>query len=299
MHLQLWAPKIACNNLSVADVRTLTPSLRAAHDKALAAGMTVPTSVSNSLLRLEGAAGALDGATVEESTAAPEVSVARVALASAWRGVFGQLELWEKIDRPSGATAAATLRGKVFPRSKPLAFLTGKTRAVWLRSGELLDLFRAHGGVRLFESRASAAAYQQLLDAHEACRRAIGLSGSLRPARIRVNQRDVLQEVVPALTDYVTRVHTITCPSCPGTEDITAKLLAPLAAVAPVRLGGTGGKNAKKTDAPADGKATTPRAAKKKVSAPKDAVAAPTEAEKLADAPIAAANDAAPQAIAS
>jgi hypothetical protein len=286
MHLQLWAPKIACNNLSVADVRTLTPSLRAAHDKALAAGMTVPTSVSNSLLRLEGAAGALDGATVEESTAAPEVSVARVALASAWRGVFGQLELWEKIDRPSGATAAATLRGKVFPRSKPLAFLTGKTRAVWLRSG-------------LFESRASAAAYQQLLDAHEACRRAIGLSGSLRPARIRVNQRDVLQEVVPALTDYVTRVHTITCPSCPGTEDITAKLLAPLAAVAPVRLGGTGGKNAKKTDAPADGKATTPRAAKKKVSAPKDAVAAPTEAEKLADAPIAAANDAAPQAIAS
>lgn len=282
MYLHLWTPKVACNNLSVTDVRALTPALRAAHDKALAAGAAVPTSVSNSLLRLEREAAAFNVAAPEpDAVAAPDVNLARAALASAWRTASAQLDVWVKIDKASNATEAETLRGRVLAGAKPLAFLSGKVRAVWVRSGEVLDLLRAHGGARLFEARGGAAAYQQLAAAHDACGRAIGISGSLRPARARVNQRAVLQDVTAALCDYVTRARTVTCPDCPGTEAVTGRLLAPLAAVAPVRKGA---KPAKKTDAAeGDAKKATPRAAK-------DA-AAPAAAPP--------ANDAAPQAVAS
>jgi len=282
MYLHLWTPKVACNNLSVTDVRALTPALRAAHDKALAAGAAVPTSVSNSLLRLEREAAAFEvAAPTPDAADAPDVNQARSALASAWRTASAQLDVWVKIDKVSKATETEALRGKVFVGAKALAFLSGKVRAVWVRSGEVLDVLRAHGGERLFEARGGAAAYQQLAAAHEACGRAIGISGSLRPARARVNQRAVLQDVSAALCDYVTRARTITCPDCPGTEAVTARLLAPLAAVAPVRKGT---KAAKKTDgaAESDAKKATPQAAKD----PAAPVAPP-------------ANDAAPQAVAS
>lgn len=290
MYLHLWTPKVACNNLSVTDVRALTPALRAAHDKALAAGAAVPTSVSNSLLRLEREAAAFDVAAPEPDAAdAPDVNLTRAALVSAWRTASAQLDVWVKIDKATKATEAEALRGRVFAGAKPLAFLGGKVRPVWVRSGEVLDLLRAHGGARLFEARGGGAAYQQLAAAHDACGRAIGISGSLRPARARVNQRAVLQDVTAALCDYVTRARTITCPDCPGTEAITGRLLAPLAAVAPVRKGA---KPAKKTDGAAEGdaKKATPRAAKDA------ATPAPAPAAPAAPPP---ANDAAPQAVAS
>ena len=130
MYLHLWTPKVACNNLSVTDVRALTPALRAAHDKALAAGAAVPTSVSNSLLRLEREAAAFDVAAPEpDAVAAPDVNLARAALASAWRTASAQLDVWVKIDKASNATEAETLRGRVLAGAKPLAFLSGKVRA--------------------------------------------------------------------------------------------------------------------------------------------------------------------------
>jgi len=288
MSLSLWKPVIPCNNLSVADVRTVTPALRDAHDKARAGGVTVPTTVTNSLRRLEAAAAVFDGdASAIPGTAAapaPDPNAARSTLAGMWRAVYTQLGVWAKVDEATGATGAAALRDAVFSPAKALNFMSGKVRAVWLRSGEVLDTMREKGAEALFEARGGGALFAQLVAAHEAGGRSFGIKGSLRPKAARVNQRDALRGASVALCDYAARVQAMACPDCPGSDAVAARLLAPLDAVAPVRKGGRSGKTSAK--AAEDAKTPTPRAAKEvSPDAPKAPSAQP-------------ANDAAPQAIA-
>ena len=287
MSLSLWKPTIPCNNLSVADVRTLTPALRDAHDKARAGGVTVPTTVSNSLRRLEAAAAVFDGDAPDAPPApnapAPDPNAARSTLAGMWRAVHTQLGVWAKVDEATGATGAAALRDAVFGTSKPLGFMSGKVRAVWLRSGEVLDALREKGGEALFEARGGGALFAQLVTAQEASGRSFGIKGSLRPKAARVNQRDALRGASLAVCDYAARVQAMACPDCPGTDAVAARLLAPLDAVAPVRKGGRGRKASPK--GADDARKALPLMATKTPEAPKAPDAAP-------------ANDAAPHDIA-
>lgn len=132
-------------------------------------------------------------------------------------------------------------------------------RAVWLRSGEVLDTMRRGGRRVLFEARGGGALFAQLVAAHEAGGRLFGIKGSLRPKAARVNQRDALRGASVALCDYA-RVQAMACPDCPGSDAVAARLLAPLDAVAPARKGGRSGKTSAK--AAEDAKMLTPRAAK-------------------------------------
>ncbi|WP_437664460.1 hypothetical protein [Sorangium sp. So ce1182] len=193
----------------------------------------LPDAIGRSRGRLAAAVAALEALTRPRGGDPVETKTKPKAdrvIDNAWSATFDWLSGWCKLppERSPGLDEANELFKLLYPDG--LSFTRLPYKLEWKESKARLDAIRGARHERTFKKLGGESFLAHLEEAHEAYGRALHITAPKPESAPAGDVRGAFLATLAALRDYATRVAAHADPDVPGSEEVSAALLAPLAA---------------------------------------------------------------------
>ncbi|WP_437950692.1 hypothetical protein WME98_07640 [Sorangium sp. So ce296] len=193
----------------------------------------LPEAIGRSKGRLAAAVATLEALTRPQGGDPVETKTKPKAdrlLDNAWSGTFDWLGGWCKLppERNPSLDEAKELFKLLYPDG--LSFTRLPYKLEWKESKARLDAIRGARHERTFKKLGGEAFLAHLEEAHEAYGRALHITAPKPESAPTGDVRAAFLATLAALRDYAARVAAHADPDVPGSEEVSAALLAPLAA---------------------------------------------------------------------
>lgn len=204
----------------------------------------LPDAIGRSKGRLAAAVATLEALTRPQAGDPVETKTkpkADRALDNAWSATLDWLSGWCKLppERNPHLDEAKELFKLLYPDG--LSFTRLPYKLEWKESKARLDAIREERHDRTFKKLGGEVFLAHLEEAHEAYGRALHITAPKPESAPTGDVRSAFLATLAALRDYVTRVAAHADPDIPGSEEVSAALLAPLATWQPRPSGSPGG----------------------------------------------------------
>ncbi|WP_434042206.1 MULTISPECIES: hypothetical protein [Sorangium] len=204
----------------------------------------LPEAIGRSRARLVAAVAALEALTRPQGGDPAETRTKPKAdrlLDNAWSATFDWVGGWCKLppERNPGLDEAKELFKLLFPDG--LSFTRLPYKLEWKESKARLDAIRGARHDRTFKKLGGEGFLAHLEEAHEAYGRALHITAPKPESAPTGDVRGAFLATLAALRDYATRVAAHADPDVPGSEAVSAALLAPLATWESRPVGPNGG----------------------------------------------------------
>ncbi len=201
----------------------------------LAEVIEVPASAQPSLGRLRGTVEALGtalAAVAPRQGYGPEVMAADNTVDGCWSGMYHWLDGWRRLPGgPESGQAEAVLQD-IFPTG--IAFIQMTYMQQWSESEQRIRRLFKLGHDQTVLSLGGERFLTRLQAAHAAYGEALGITAAGEaPAVNEAARREPLLAFLRALREYVLKVAAYADPEIPGSDDLVARLLAPLTELQP------------------------------------------------------------------
>ncbi|XXX73848.1 hypothetical protein WMF30_40000 [Sorangium sp. So ce134] len=189
---------------------------------------------------------------------------------NAWSATFDWLAGWCKLppERNPSLDEAKALFKLLYPDG--LSFTRLPYKLEWKESKARLDAIRGARHDRTFKKLGGETFLAHMEEAHEAYGRALHITAPKPESAPAGDVRAAFLATLAALRDYAARVAAHADPDVPGSEDVSAALLAPLAAWESRPAGSNGGASdgPEAAEAPAAGPEEAPEAEEEPLADP-------------------------------